>query len=106
HHRQLVGGRVGGGEALGNTARALEDAVALGEELVRDEDGLGEQTAGVVTQVENQGCGALRDELVEVLDHLLVKALVPERAEVYVTDVLGQHGAVDVDDLDGCPLNL
>src|SRR5690606_23092014 len=60
----------------------------------------------VVAQVEDQRGRAFGDEVLEMLDELFVQQLVIERGEADVADVVGQHGAGDIDDLDGGALDL
>ena len=100
HHRQVEELRVSRSETLRDAARALVHDVALGQELVRDADALVQETAAVVAQVEHERGDALRPERVELLGELLVDALVGERADADVADVIGQYGRFDADDVD------
>ena len=95
-----------GGLGLAAHGRAHDDELAAGDQTIEHGDGLGEQTAGVVTQVEHdalQDLALVARELLEGVADLFAAVLL-EGAELEVGDAAGQQlggDALDADDLAG-----
>src|SRR5690625_1938988 len=100
HHGQVEAVRVGRGKPLRHPARPLEHDVAALQEFIGHQDPLIEEAAAVVAQVEDERGGALLLELLELLDELLVEAVIREGGDAHVTDVVRQQGRLDRDNLD------
>src|SRR5579863_5001292 len=88
-----------GGAALGflRVATASRDDLAALEECIGDRDGLLQQPAGIVTQIDDEALELVAELAVEIVDFLLqsLSGLLVEGGDANIADIVAFHARAD-----------